>query len=63
MKTYTIPLTEIVFLGLTGSLLEVDGTHSVENYKEKEWENVGENGEDDDIISGNKSSLWDTSSH
>jgi len=57
-KTYITPVTEVIDLGLEKGLLNVDGTHSVDGYEEKPWANVGEEGEDDVILS-NKSSLWD----
>ena len=58
-KTYITPVTEVIDLGLEKGVLNVDGTHSVDGYEEKPWTNVGEEGEDDDVILSNKSSLWD----
>jgi hypothetical protein len=40
-------------------VLDVNGTHSVEGYKVSGWANVGEEGEDDEIILSNQTSLWD----
>jgi hypothetical protein len=40
-------------------VLNVVGTHSVDDYKESEWVNVGEEGEDDEVIMANQTNLWD----
>ena len=57
-KTYIIPLAEVVDLGLKENIL-VDGTHSVEDYKEKSWTNIGTDDEDNEVIPCNQTSLWD----
>lgn len=58
-KAYIPPMTEVIGIGLKGTILDMEGTHSVEKYREKDWANVGEEGEDDDIIYSNQTSLWD----
>ena len=58
-KTYIIPLAEAVDLGLKENVLNVEGTHSVEGYKEKDWTNIGSDGEDDFVIQSNQTSLWE----
>lgn len=58
-KAYITPMTEVIDIGLKGTILDMDGTHSVEKYKEKDWTNVGEEGEDDIEINSNQTSLWD----
>ena len=58
-RPYITPTAEVIDLGCGESVLNVNGTHSVDNYRESEWVNVGEEGEDDDIILTNQTSLWD----
>lgn len=58
-RQYITPTAEVIDLGCRESMLNVDGTHSVDNYRESEWVNVGEEGEDDDVILTNQTSLWD----
>ncbi|MBR3088004.1 MAG: hypothetical protein IKH02_03200 [Prevotella sp.] len=58
-RQYITPSAEVIDLGCGESVLNVDGTHSVDGYQESEWTNVGEEGEDDDIIMSNHSGLWD----
>lgn len=58
-RQYTTPIAEIIDLGYGESVLDVNGTHSVDNYRESEWVNVGEEGEDYDVILTNQTSLWD----
>ena len=57
-RQYTTPIAEIIDLGYGESVLDVNGTHSVEGYKVSGWANVGEEGEDDEIILSNQTSLW-----
>ena len=59
LRPYTSPVAEVIDVGLGDNVLNVEGTQSVDNYKETEWVNVGEEGEDDEIIPSNQTSLWD----
>ncbi len=56
---YIVPLTEVVDLGLEENVLQMEGTHSVEDYKEQDWTNIGSNDEDDEVILSNRTSLWE----
>ena len=58
-RPYITPIAEVIDLGCRESVFDVNGTHSVDNYRETELVNVGEEGEDDDIILTNQTSLWD----